>query len=163
MTTDNLFSAGSYYVGDLCYVLKEKNGYSWKSFCGEWDSKDGGYATIFHFEGQKVFCSNTAFGDGSFYDQRGRSFSVDSGSIGIWPMDKLPSNINTQGGHVLNFDEPFKCFPCDSRGNIHIGHLTISTGEENDVWEDQMDSDSDFDDNEEWEETEDYGQFDSEY
>ena len=75
-----MMKAGLYYIGDLCYVLDNKD---WDEVCeltinghqclgGEFEFKDGRRFAIY----------NTKFGDGVYHDQFGNKYCVDSGSIG---------------------------------------------------------------------------------
>jgi hypothetical protein len=88
--------AGTYYVGDLCYVLHDE----WDEVCeliikdnvcldGEFTLRDGRRFAIY----------GTAYGDGNYFDQNGKSYDVDAGSIGCILMNDiikailLPSRI----------------------------------------------------------------------
>ena len=117
--------AGTYYVGDLCYVMHER----WNEFCditikdreclnGEFVMKDGTrFATY-----------STKWGDGSYTDQLGKDYSVDAGLIGcvlIEDLDLEAEGNFVRGGQVVQFDEPFDTWRDD--GMIRIGHLSIDT------------------------------------
>lgn len=92
--------AGEYWIGDLCYVLKDV----WDEFCvnleeGEFTFKDG----------RKVAWYHTAYGDGIYEDELGNSYPVDAGLIGcilLSDVKDLPPNL----GHIHSFYSPFNVY-----------------------------------------------------
>ena len=75
-----MMPAGSYYIGDLCYVMTDEE---WDEVCsltivnnqcieGEFTMKDG----------RRFAMYGTRWGDGEYYDYTGNAYSVDSGTIG---------------------------------------------------------------------------------
>ena len=99
--------AGRYYVGDLCYVMSDEE---WKQFCnitikgervldGEFEMPDG----------RKFATYGTSWGDGTYYDQYGHTFSVDAGLIGcILESDiKEPLDNILDLGALIDFNTPF--------------------------------------------------------
>lgn len=140
-----MFEAGKYYVGDLCYVLTEANGWNWSSLLDATENlgvelphdETTGY---YLYSGTKLFSSGTHYGDGSYPDQDGREYLVDAGIIGCIPIECIGEKANTDGGHVINFSRAFSCYKCDSEGLIKIGHIQIDTklsyeDDEEDCWE----------------------------
>ena len=149
-----LLTAGKYYVGDLCYLLGLLQPRLFPPAVGEtgrWDNllTATGYLGIyipgtledlppsensgfFEWEGNALFCSRTAYGDGAYRDAEGREFWVDSGTIGCIPVsDELISSYLYgvyKGWHFIEFKEDFECALVDERGIIRIGHLEIKTG-----------------------------------
>ena len=117
--------AGTYYVGDLCYVLHDE----WDEVCeliikdnicldGEFTLKDGRRFAIY----------STAYGDGTYLDQSGNEYGVDAGSIGCI----LLSDINLEsegnfltGGNIVPFENDFHTDEED--GRIMFGSLIIDT------------------------------------
>lgn len=146
MSESRTLKAGDYYVGDLCYVLDESNGYDWgkvlerTGYLGLHDPKTGKRLTKpssghFKLDGVEFFSSRTQYGDGSYQDKEGRTYLIDAGLIGCFPVSALPKDIGDcarRGGNVITFDKPFVCEPVDDNGVIRIGHLTINTGNEED-------------------------------
>lgn len=127
-TMTDWFPAGKYYVGDLCYVMHEK----WDEVCevmfagrtdhgcnqGELKLKDGTRFVSF----------NTAHGDGGYYDNRGREYSVDAGLIGLIALDKIDLTNNDNdagGGQIVEFKMPFDCASED--GMLRFGNVMIDT------------------------------------
>ena len=119
---------GEYYVGDLCYVLHDE----WEEVCqllfagrddhgcnqGEFNLKDGRRFAIY----------NTKYGDGNYFDQNGKSYDVDAGSIGCILMDDI--NLESEGnflagGNIHTFNEDFHTDEED--GRIMFGSLIIDT------------------------------------
>lgn len=142
-----MLKAGTYYVGDLCYLIGDENGWSWSEvldatgFLGLYrpgteerldPDENTGYFT---HKGVKFFSSNTAYGDGSYYDEEGRRYYVDAGLIGCFPLDALPEGAGKVGttafggGQIVVFEHDFSCHTCDDEddGAITIGHVRIET------------------------------------
>lgn len=142
--------AGTYYVGDLCYILSEENGFDWGRVLDETgylgcykpgtcerldrDERTG----YFSYEGVKFFSSSTAYGDGSYRDEQGNEYDVDAGLIGCFPLDALPKGAAKagttafRGGQVIEFERDFSCRVCDGNGTITIGHVRIDTDPDDD-------------------------------
>jgi hypothetical protein len=98
--------AGTYYIGDLCYVLGR-------------DIYDGifggtGYESGIYLEkdtGRVFATSRTAFGDGEFEGSDGKKFAVDAAGLGICSTSLMAKNDG--GGHVYTFETPVTCrFVC---------------------------------------------------
>lgn len=103
--------AGKYYVGDLCYVMHDE----WDEVCellfagrndhtvndGEFQLKDGRRFSIY----------STKYGDGVYYDNYGRVYDVDAGSIGCILLDDIDLT-NTENflesGNVIEFADDFE-------------------------------------------------------
>jgi hypothetical protein len=118
--------AGKYWVGDLCYILPSEG---WDAVCsrlGDGPKPVGGEFTLGKHEGA-IF--PTAYGDGVYYDQVGREFGVDSGTLGIFPAGVYESQFSS-GGSVIDFSEDFEVSCVD--GEMRFGHIRIRTdgGEE---------------------------------
>jgi hypothetical protein len=133
-----MMPAGKYYIGDLCYVMDDAE---WLEVCdltirgsrvidGEFQLKDG----------RKFAMYGTAYGDGTYHDHYGFSYSVDSGSIGCIRMDDIKASDtyslgDTQAildfGAIQDFDIDFvtgggRGEP-DWEGLIQFGHVVIET------------------------------------
>ena len=120
-----MMKAGTYYVGDLCYVLHDE----WDEVC-ELIIKDGvcldGEFTL--KDGRRFAMYGTAYGDGTYRDQSGNEYGVDAGSIGCI----LLSDINLEsegnfltGGNVVPFESDF--YTDEEDGRIMFGSLIIDT------------------------------------
>jgi len=120
-----MMKAGTYYVGDLCYVLHER----WDEVCsliiegnrcidGEFNLKDGTRFAIY----------GTAYGDGNYFDQNGKSYDVDAGSIGCVLLDDIDLSNQENflaGGNIHTFDTSFYTGTMD--GKIMFHTLSIDT------------------------------------
>ena len=113
--------AGAYWVGDLCYLIPQED---WSVVCqtlGDGREPVGGSFTLGGHEGA-IF--PTAYGDGVFFDQLGREFGVDSGTLGVFPAGVYESPFS-DGGVVVDFPEDFSVSCVD--GEMRFGHLRIKT------------------------------------
>lgn len=121
-----LMPAGNYYIGDLCYVID----YDWSKLCEHYFSNDAYGRTqdgmTFPYEDRKCFIGSTKYGDGSYYDNFGRQYGVDSGMIGI--MLYALKDKDDGGGNVVFFDKEFYVDYFD--GIFTFGDIVINTGEE---------------------------------
>lgn len=123
--------AGKYWVGDLCYVLHE----AWDECCDLFflNRKDGGCneGEFQLKDGRRFVSINTAYGDGSYYDQFGQRYTVDAGLIGcilLNDIDLGTSDNYFNGGNIIDFPSDFDC--TYDHGLINIGHIRIETDPE---------------------------------
>ena len=130
-----MMKAGTYYVGDLCYVLHDE----WDEVC-ELIIKDGvcldGEFTL--KDGRRFAIYSTAYGDGNYFDQNGKSYDVDAGSIGCILMDDI--NLESEGnflagGNIHTFDTSFYTGEMD--GKIMFHTLSINTDPEEEYNEEE--------------------------
>lgn len=119
--------AGTYYVGDLCYVMHDE----WSEVCdllfeGRDDHGCNGEFTL--KDGRKFAIYNTAYGDGYYRSNEGFNVGVDSGSIGcILLNDIQESSENSPSlGGTVEFDEDFRT--ASDGQTIQIGFVEIYTG-----------------------------------
>jgi hypothetical protein len=120
-----MMKSGTYYIGDLCYVMKEE----WDEFCdlafvdgkpvtGEFSLKDG----------RKFAYHNTAFGDGIYETNIGTDLPVDAGLIGCIHMDDIDlnnSSNNLDMGDIVEFEEDFQVE--EFNGTITFGPYEVDT------------------------------------
>lgn len=119
-----MMKAGTYYIGDLCYVMHPE----WDEFCslttnghnvldGEFNLKDGRRFATF----------TTKWGDGTYKDEQGHAYGVDAGLIGcINVNDITPSELeNLKDGRVIEFVQDFSTF--SAGGVIRFGSVVIDT------------------------------------
>lgn len=123
-----MMPAGKYYLGDLCYVMHEQ----WDEVCSLLfagrDDHNCNQGEFMLKDGTRFAMYNTAYGDGTFDDQNGRSYGVDSGSIGCILMEDIDINHpdNFVGdGQTVTFNQDF--YTSYQNGKIMIGHLAIDT------------------------------------
>ena len=124
--------AGTYYVGDLCYVVPDAD---WPEFCDRMFPGDDSYVIgVFEDrEGINYASFGTKYGDGEYVDNRGARYGVDSGSIGCIPLCALPADLNLAEvlrlGNIVDLDKAFEVGYDDETGAITFGHLEIVTGD----------------------------------
>jgi len=122
--TRHIFPAGTYYVGDLCYAVSDDD---WSKLIddigcfGLNSSKvvdvekfDDG---VFYHQNKKCFIAGTKHGDGSYFDRNNEVYYVDSGSLGVMPLD-VCNGTSMNGGQTHTFKEEFEVWEND--GNLHF-------------------------------------------
>lgn len=148
-----MMQAGTYYVGDLCYVLHEK----WDAVCDLIIQDNSCLDGEFNLpDGTRFAIQSTAYGDGSYQDNDGRGYSVDAGSIGCVKLSDIDLDVKENfltGGQVIQFDHPFTVqyddgkilFTEHSTFGEKIVTLAIETGDcdYDDYYDDSMDGDHD--------------------
>jgi hypothetical protein len=122
----------TYYVGDLCYVLNRDE---WDTVClYDIDPEDpegfldpDGYDLFKPGSGRPFFILRTACGDGCYEGSDGKSYCVDSGTMGIIAVDdisekeKLKEAVEKGLGHLHETDE--EVFLSDYDGTLVFGEL----------------------------------------
>ena len=118
------FPAGEYYVGDLCYVMHPE----WSELCSIMFAEDDMVEGELTVQNKRIFLASTAYGDGTYADNTGRSYPVDAGSLGIIAVvDIAESELpNLNGGHVIEFAEDF--IVTAQHGRFNFGDILIETG-----------------------------------
>lgn len=142
--------AGTYWIGDLCYVMHGE----WKEVCSliiqDGDVLDGEFNLA---DGRRFAIYSTAYGDGEYRTNTGASLGVDAGSIGcirLEDIDQTDSSNMIKLGTIVEFDTKFKTSGyTESRhdwdGVIKIGHVEIYTG-----YEEEEEYDNFYDEEEEY-------------
>lgn len=139
------FKPGKYYVGDPCYVIADAR---WNEVCtqlfADGEDKERSEITL---DGITFWMHCTAHGDGGYTDGDGNEYGVDSGTIGIVPLE-LISNMSEaiRLGHIHEFG--FEIEPSYEDGVFNIGPVEINT--------DPQDDEDEFEDEEEEEFVEDF-------
>ena len=126
-----MMKAGTYYIGDLCYVMHGE----WDEVCGliidDHRCIDGEFELM---NGTRFAIFSTKYGDGTYKDGRNREYCVDSGSIGCVPLDRIDQTNEANHvpfGHVVTFAEDFEVSAED--GLIRFGSsVAINTGDDED-------------------------------
>lgn len=139
MKTTTVVPAGTYWVGDPCYSIPDSDWMGWLK------GANGTTILTATYRGKLAVGVDTAYGDGVYYDQNGRSYAVDSGMIGLvetsWALDSMDlfnkTYLTEEEGtrYKLVLDEPTTV--TYDEGRIIIGDLVINTNgdEEEDVCE----------------------------
>jgi len=139
MTRKHTLPAGTYFIGDPCYLIEDpdwdkigdatnwfgsENNIMFPDAPVDWD--DG----LYHWNGLVCFASHTKYGDGVYHDGgRKQEYWVDSGLIGVTPFDgNYPEKAGlgfSLGGLIKDFKKPVVVWEED--GEFHIGRMIIRT------------------------------------
>jgi hypothetical protein len=128
-----MMRAGTYYVGDLCYVMKTEWSDVLKKMYPNGYDKDSCEGELMTSSGVKFAYYGTAHGDGSYYDQAGRRYSVDAGLIGCVRWDDIVDQedaediVRRNHGQKIEFDYDFYVSYEPHGGLISIGNINIET------------------------------------
>lgn len=99
---------GTYYVGDLCYVMHPQ----WEEVCNLTFASGSNYVLDGEFNlanGVRFSLHSTAYGDGTYQDQKGRDYPVDAGLIGcIRVEDVVDPEAWLAGVQTVVFTQPFE-------------------------------------------------------
>jgi hypothetical protein len=131
MAEKTMMPAGTYYIGDLCYVMDGE----WNEFC-QLTIKDNtclqGKFTL--ADGREFASFSTRYGDGEYRASNGAKLGVDAGLIGCIKVEDITDDVDKnypQGlgelGTVVTFDKPFSVSGNRDTGRIRFGHITIRT------------------------------------
>ena len=124
------FTAGTYYIGDLCYVMSPE----WDEVCKLTIKNHECLEGLFQLtDGRQFFLGHTRYGDGNYPDNLGNVYEVDAGLIGIISVSDISDSEleNLTDGVVHIFNEPFPVSACD--GLFNFGHIKMDTGYYDDV------------------------------
>jgi hypothetical protein len=148
MARDTLYSAqfpaGQYYVGDLCYVMHPE----WEELCDIMLAEDEMIDGELTVQNKRLFIASTAYGDGNYADNTGRTYGVDSGSLGIIAVENIAESElpNLNGGNVIEFTTDF--IVTAQHGRFNFGGILIDTEYDEEYDEGYLDDDqySNYDD-----------------
>ena len=122
---ENTMKAGTYYIGDLCYVM---HGPRWDEFCSITIKKNDCLDGKFKFaDGVEFATHGTCYGDGEYIDEEGKKYPVDAGLIGCVRLeDILEEDLpNVRNGNLFEFKHDFVTSSID--GIISFGNVRIDT------------------------------------
>lgn len=141
---NNMMPPGKYWIGDLCYVMHDK----WDRFCELTIDDQNLMYGKFDIDGAEVAFLGTKYGDGSYNDQMGRKYPVDSGTIGAIKVEDITDpDADIKNGNIVVFNNAWEFH--DDDGLLIFGKVMIQTGdeedEEDDYDEDNYDYDYDYD------------------
>ena len=107
-----------YFIGDMCNSLSSDD---WMDYCFNEVLPEG------------AFSFRTYTGDGTYADSEGREFGVDSGTIGILPLDKVSDQEKLRTAlkyrivHILDIPEVDETDCYEEDGIITLGPVIINT------------------------------------
>lgn len=156
------------FIGDICYALNDDT-YQ-KCWGDALDFQDGLIPVVAGTDIIAAVTVSTAYGDGSYTDEKGNEFGVDAGNIGVTgsayfgedrsDIEGLGVFVNVPSGKAkveVEYDEGMiriDVYDAESRQNLYDGYIQTSEEEEED-YEDDFDP---------WaEEEDDYEDEDEEY
>ena len=123
--------AGTYYVGDLCYVMHPE----WNEVCeliiDKHSCKEGEFELV---DGRRFAIYNTSYGDGQYSSNTPHKFCVDSGSIGCIRLEDITDETYSMElvsdlGAIITFESDF--VTSVHNGTIRFGNVEIYTADMN--------------------------------
>lgn len=153
-TTSITVPAGTYIVGDPCYSVPNDMWADWLALATGYESVRRETPLYAELNGYPVAGICTEYGDGMYPASDGAQYPVDAGLLGVVHVGVAVVSVSPDAVQTVTFDRPFECYR-DEDGVVHIGHISIYTGDTNgdeDLYEDEDDEDfdEDFDEDEEW-------------
>ena len=124
--TVKTFEPGLYYVGDLSYLPSKVLDWDYIVSMMFPKDEDPKYGTMVDNKGNQFAVISTMYGDGVFYDQENYDYAVDSGTIGVYPINSI-DDADDCYGQVWEFDEQFTCEYDEETGMITIADICIDT------------------------------------
>lgn len=131
--------AGTYFLGDPCYVVPDEDWMPLLESCRYFGLSDPDLPGVpspvgTTPSGIQVVAFSTAYGDGTYVDQRGWEYSVDAGLIGLTPEtirfknDYAPEVLDRLG-RLVTFDQDTTA-TTDGEGRMTFGQFTINTADD---------------------------------
>lgn len=129
MENETAMTPVRYYIGDLCYVMHDE----WSEVCDLTLAEGVDEGQFELADGRQFILFSTAYGDGCYPDQMGRSYAVDSGTIGAIRVDDIRdpgfARIVEDGlGHVHEFPAEIDGSDCfNEDGVLTFYNVVIDT------------------------------------
>ena len=132
--------SNKFYIGDICYVLNED--LYQDIWGGKYNFEDG----IIDFGINKVLVHGTAYGDGCYNDNKGNTYGVDAGVIGVVPeelidWDKIEKDYGSKDkiyelGNIVTAQEAELSY---DNGTFYISVSNNGESEDMSYYTDQLD------------------------
>ena len=134
----NILPAGTYYIGDLCYIFDSDFDF-WSDICEIYHNKCQGQ-TVFEYKLNEPYVKDrsvakfammrTKWGDGEYYGYDDNIYCVDSGTIGcveVQDYESITGEVSSTffANQLFVFDKEFEVYSDD--GILHFGHIVIDT------------------------------------
>jgi len=122
-----MLEPGKYYIGDLCYVLNDArmNELCRRMYPDDFATMARHYGEHTLADGTRLAVFGTAYGDGCYIDQNGKTYSVDAGIIGCMKLKDVDEAPSERLGNVYMFRKPFDTSAKD--GVLTFGRIVIDT------------------------------------
>lgn len=148
--TEMILPAGKYVISDPCYVLEDSHYHRLLKATDYFGGRGGIFKDT---DSDLKFCVfGTAYGDGTYFDNKGREYGVDAGCIGCIPYEMCDKSKIGQYSYVEGFVDDFEVrnLPSDraSHGNLFFGSININTASEEEDCDYEHDDYYDEDDSE---------------
>lgn len=126
ITIDVRMPPGEYYLTDPCYCFEDK---TWSELCdlaNVWQEPEN---VVTQFRGKPLLSFNTENGDGCYTDNEGFEYGVDSGMIGLVPVE-IADNPPPEGlSRKVSFLNRFLCSRSPN-GTLMFRSIRIETNED---------------------------------
>ena len=124
--------AGTYYIGDPGYAFAPEEWEEWEGFLEEREGFPGAMMThVVDGWGAVVFF--TLIGDGLYLDQHSNPYNVDSGLIGVFPVERVSSSVDREKmarlGQFCHFESSFLVKYDGEQGIVWFGDIEIDLGQ----------------------------------
>jgi|688.fasta_scaffold14282_18 hypothetical protein len=145
-----MMQAGTYYIGDLAYVMHPE----WEEFCSitidGHDCLDGEFNLS---DGRRFATYGTAYGDGSYQSSTNDTLYVDAGLIGCIRIEDISEDLTEDQirdlGMIHNFEKAFHTSGGRGEANwdgvIKFGEVSVETDPYVEEEEDEYDYEDDYD------------------
>ena len=114
--------AGTYYIGDPGYAVADEE---WEEFLGSMMTH------VVYGWGAVVFF--TIIGDGLYLDQHSNPYNVDSGLIGVFPVERVSSSVDREEmarlGQFHHFESSFLVKYDGEQEIVWFGDIEINIGQ----------------------------------
>lgn len=158
---ETITSKQGYFIGDIYYCLEDHIYQMWLDACG---INGNNFSILSKFtvpkgtivnaslitEDYTFLVDETAYGDGTYYDQTGREYGVDAGVIGIVPLELVELGTQYELGRAVHSTEPATMEAYEGKFQFTIGSdmYEIDTRDTlNYDYDDEDDDNLDCDDN----------------
>jgi len=117
----NFLKPGKYYIGDICYVLRDD------IYDDVWGKKYEYNDGVYKVEGIEFAVAGTAYGDGTYEGSDGREYSVDAGVIGVVPEKLWKEDISNapELGRIVDVKNKLSFHARDGIFTIHLDGIRI--------------------------------------
>lgn len=112
---------GRYYIGDPSYPFQDE---TWDRILDELNLFS---AELLTWQGRDFWAGSTKWGDGTYTDQNGVEYAVDTGQIGIIPLEIIDDPEGLEHGTVIELKNSVHVEYDPKEGTFWIGPICIRT------------------------------------